>query len=670
MNFFILFSLLFINLNIVYGSVNDLVSLKDITTVTLNGNNKKVEKFVYNNIKSVELDDKKSYVTFNNGSRFGAFYDSKNVLFEENDGVISKVKYVEELKNTKCGFHEKVEGYNSSHFKENNENQESKQLEQAFIPFFPGCYTGDTATRRYSFDSIADLSYFELFGTVQRVVDDILITVVKSRLIYKTQLNVVLYVKNLTIITTDANMPFPLAISTKKGTCPSDILAVIRGLNTLMLLTKVTLKTASIMQFTNCYPSPGTVGVAYLGASCFKIFNVGVTSYVGSSTWLIFAHELGHNLGASHTFQNGVSKTGGIMDYGNPYVDGTVQFNPLSKNEMCAYIQSILTCPHLTLEQGTGCGDSVLTKDEECECIQTTAAQLTSCGNCVKCKLLKKVECSSSNYVIMKESTPNNTLVVSSMLSPKECCSSNGVMSDPLVKCKYKDNVEGVCVTGACINLCDPYGLETCPVSEDGCKQPCMFGNALSRKCRDDLKTSAGIYVSHFKDDTKCSINAEKGTCSSGVCITPSSKTSKPTSLTSKKPTTHKPTQSDSSDYDENGDGDDEYEYVHQDSLSPTKKPTSKYTTKVTTLSPTTKFPTTSSPTVKPTPVKITTPPTTSPTDGQKTCGPTSSQKRCASFETPERCNFRDKCTFSAKKWMCVNNCKFWEKYERVKHSI
>ena len=38
----------------------------------------------------------------------------------------------------------------------------------------------------------------------------------------------------------------------------------------------------------------------------------GVVNWYSRNTWRIFAHELGHNFGAGHTFEDGVRVTGGI----------------------------------------------------------------------------------------------------------------------------------------------------------------------------------------------------------------------------------------------------------------------------------------------------------------------------------------------------------------------
>jgi hypothetical protein len=56
--------------------------------------------------------------------------------------------------------------------------------------------------------------------------------------------------------------------------------------------------------FTNCFPPSGTVGLAYVGTVCSRsLNNVGWTNAGrdnAGATWEVYAHELGHNLGASH----------------------------------------------------------------------------------------------------------------------------------------------------------------------------------------------------------------------------------------------------------------------------------------------------------------------------------------------------------------------------------
>jgi hypothetical protein len=98
---------------------------------------------------------------------------------------------------------------------------------------------------------------------------------------------------------------------------------------------------------TNCWPPPGTVGLAYVGALCAgRGYNTGVST-LSRVTWLTVAHELGHNFGSPHSFDNGQGATGGIMDYGDGttngargQTDGVSQFNLLRENDICGHINS------------------------------------------------------------------------------------------------------------------------------------------------------------------------------------------------------------------------------------------------------------------------------------------------------------------------------------------
>ena len=68
---------------------------------------------------------------------------------------------------------------------------------------------------------------------------------------------------------------------------------------------------ASWHLMTNCFPPPGTVGLAYIGVTCNTgKYGVGWSSFQSEATWLTVAHEIGHNFGAYHTLD-----TGGIMSY-------------------------------------------------------------------------------------------------------------------------------------------------------------------------------------------------------------------------------------------------------------------------------------------------------------------------------------------------------------------
>merc|ERR1719359_487269 len=81
----------------------------------------------------------------------------------------------------------------------------------------------------------------------------------------------------------------------------------------------------------------------------------------GRSTWLTFAHELGHNFAGRHSFEEGQGKTGGIMDYGDGKKNGVYQFNTkYRKEQMCDKLNKVVgQCGSCKFEpQGGSCDPS------------------------------------------------------------------------------------------------------------------------------------------------------------------------------------------------------------------------------------------------------------------------------------------------------------------------
>lgn len=96
---------------------------------------------------------------------------------------------------------------------------------------------------------------------------------------------------------------------------------------------------------TDCFPPPGTIGIAYVRAVCTE-YGVGVNTFTNSGdsqTWLTVAHEVGHNIGAGHSFELGQGQTGGIMDYGDGKIAGEYQFNEQFRfNDICGTLQATM----------------------------------------------------------------------------------------------------------------------------------------------------------------------------------------------------------------------------------------------------------------------------------------------------------------------------------------
>lgn len=102
----------------------------------------------------------------------------------------------------------------------------------------------------------------------------------------------------------------------------------------------------------DCFGAFGnTLGIAYISGACGSRTNVGVTQYFDKlynedqyQTWCTFTHEVGHNVAAQHSFEEGQGNTGGVMDYGtirSKEINGETQFNTkYRKREVCAKFDS------------------------------------------------------------------------------------------------------------------------------------------------------------------------------------------------------------------------------------------------------------------------------------------------------------------------------------------
>ena len=182
----------------------------------------------------------------------------------------------------------------------------------------PGC---PTPSKMYM-GIFADHHYYNVFGSTSGTIAAITNNVNSMNGIYIAQLNVKTYVSSMVIKLSyggsDWNAQVCPDIDTKLDqiSASSDIAGV--PSNGLWHL------------FTNCYPPPGTIGLAWLGVMCQPINNVAITNYLpGSAGFLVFAHEIGHNFNAEHDAT-------GIMTA--VCCSSLHEFSTTSLNEMCAHL--------------------------------------------------------------------------------------------------------------------------------------------------------------------------------------------------------------------------------------------------------------------------------------------------------------------------------------------
>lgn len=199
--------------------------------------------------------------------------------------------------------------------------------------------------------------------------------------------------------------------------------------------------------FTNCYPY-GSVGIAYVGSICHTEYNVAISSRLGtggSSTWLVFSHEVGHNLNASHSFENGEGTTGGIMDYGDGTLNNVYQFNTqYRRDEMCSKISQTMAASTFQVDDCWNlCGDF-------CEIyVWQIASEWSGCdfGCGVSGQSTRSVVC-----IEEKSSTVSNDSLCDSSVKP------NDVIQCVLEPCS-SDNCS--CSDWTAFSFCLENGIET-----------------------------------------------------------------------------------------------------------------------------------------------------------------------------------------------------------------
>lgn len=209
------------------------------------------------------------------------------------------------------------------------------------VKWFPGCYKGDDRMHTFHIGLIVDTRGWQLTNKVVNVRSYIETMVHQASFIYEQQMNFRLRVDNLKIYKSAQGAPkYARACPHERGTSELSEQAS----NALMDALPHLPKEASTVLFSGC-GEDGAGGHASLGSICNSQDAYTLMDFNGAVKGdaleyvVALAHELGHNLGAEHSFEKGVASTGGIMDYGDGTLDGVYQFNTqYRKKEVCKYL--------------------------------------------------------------------------------------------------------------------------------------------------------------------------------------------------------------------------------------------------------------------------------------------------------------------------------------------
>lgn len=283
------------------------------------------------------------------------------------------------------------EAFLKSAIAEKANNGRLLSTERAPLPFqlerWDNCFSGMKETHEIGIGIAVGSEMVKTLGGSRKVLPYLEAIVSEVNVVFLQQLNIKLLVKSIEIVDPSAAG----SVSWDNKNCEKSIF---EQLQAFYKAGKDEQALWKLMD--NCYSS-GAIGVAVKNSLCGGAA-AGVTWFArNGGTWKIFAHEVGHIFGASHSFEEGTGRTGGLMDYGDGRYNGEIQFNTkYRKEEMCGIISKNLKCPHFNvitskvLQQSGTCGNGKLDDGEECECDNGK----TDCDCCDNCKLRSSAQCS------------------------------------------------------------------------------------------------------------------------------------------------------------------------------------------------------------------------------------------------------------------------------------
>jgi hypothetical protein len=204
------------------------------------------------------------------------------------------------------------------------------------------CFPEDYNTHTFRVGLMLHSSFVALYGSLANARAAMEAAFVTGSVVYQYQFNVVLQLGEVMDVSSA-----PAAAAGLLTSCPgSSVLDALGPMSSVVTGLKETQGVWTLL--TNCYPASktggGIMGVANMGASgCgfqSRGWNIGVVN-TSPGLWRTLAHELGHGFNMRHSFENGVGKTGGLMDYGNPLINGVPRFRIERAAEACAMFSSL-----------------------------------------------------------------------------------------------------------------------------------------------------------------------------------------------------------------------------------------------------------------------------------------------------------------------------------------
>ncbi|KAI9362100.1 hypothetical protein DFJ73DRAFT_773371 [Zopfochytrium polystomum] len=254
----------------------------------------------------------------------------------------------------------------------------------------------------------------------------------------------------------------------------------------------------SYFLLTSCTSAGGEDGNAYQPGACSDAYNAG-SVVLDSFLWLTMAHEFGHNINASHAFEDGQGTTGGVMDYADgryPIGTGYYGFHPVyNKPDICPYLarfQGTACLPRSrdVVVAGENCGNGVVDADEDCD--PGPGRSSPCCTG--SCRFVRECDYAAADP------------------GAAACCRRDCTFAGAGTVCGR----QSMCRNGACLAVrCSEYSnINACALGD--CAYGCWYDGESADQCYDG--SAFGWDALAAPDGTRCGDGSATNVCTSGVC--------------------------------------------------------------------------------------------------------------------------------------------------------